>query len=77
MAIHPMHKMDEDLTVSQLEEKIHDLTKKYWMSANPQVQEQISTFIEIYKTELEVKISKQKISQDNGDNSLDNLINIS
>lgn len=77
MAIHPMHKMDEDLTVSQLEEKIHDLTKKYWMTANPQVKEQISTFIEIYKTELDVKISKQKIYQDNGDNSLDNLINIS
>lgn len=76
MAIHPMHKMDEDLTVSQLEEKIHDLTKKYWMTYNPQVQEQISTFIEIYKQELEATLTKQKLNQD-PDSGLDNLINIS
>jgi hypothetical protein len=76
MAIHPLHKMDEELTVPQLEEKIHDLTKKFWMSHNPQVQEQISTFIEIYKSELEAQLAKQKVNQD-PDSELDNLINIS
>lgn len=75
MAIHPMHKMNEELTVPQLEEKIHDLTKKYWMTANPQVKEQISTFIEIYKSELESHLAKQKSVQDQ-DLGLDNLINI-
>jgi hypothetical protein len=40
---------------------------------------QISAILEMYKSEMRVRIAKgsQQQSQDNGDNSLDNLINIS
>ena len=50
------------------------------MSANPQVQVQISNVLDIYKLELHDRrvkeFSRQNNSED-GENSLDNLINIS
>jgi len=74
---HPFQPELEDLTIPQVEEKILDLTKKYHSTANPQVKDQIATFLEIYRTELQVKLAKQKIDQDNDNKDLDNLINIS
>jgi len=74
---HPFQPELEDLTIPQIEEKILDLTKKYHSTANPQVKDQIATFLEIYRTELQVKLAKQKIDQDNDNKDLDNLINIS
>lgn len=69
------------MSVAQLHEKIADLTKKYFSTNNPQVQEQISTFIEYYKQEARVKEAKEKLEQEknqqNGDLDLDKLINIS
>jgi hypothetical protein len=74
---HPFQPELEDLTIPQVEEKILDLTKKYHSTANPQVKDQIATFLEIYRTELQVKLAKQKLDQDNDNKDLDNLINIS
>jgi hypothetical protein len=74
---HPFQPELEDLTIPQVEEKILDLTKKYHSTFNPQVKDQIATFLEIYRTELQVKLAKQKIDQDNDNKDLDNLINIS
>ena len=50
------------------------------MARNPQVQLQITNVLDIYKLELQdrrIKELQRQQSQDNDDNSLDNLINIS
>ena len=77
--IHPFSGDVGDLTVSQIEERLGDLTRKYYQTHNPQLQEQIATFIEIYRQELQMKISQEQLRQQeqNGDNDLDSLINIS
>jgi L-arabinose isomerase len=68
----------EDYSDSEIEKTVSDLSRKYWMTHNPQVKEQISTVLEMYKQELRLRISKQSNqNQENDDNSLDNLINIS
>lgn len=68
------------LSDMELDQKIVELGRKYWQTQNPQLQEQISTILEMYKQEL---VSRRAIQaqrqqdQNNGDNSLDNLINVS
>lgn len=74
---HPFQPELEDLTIPQVEQKILELSKKFHSTANPQVRDQIATFLDIYKTELQVKLAKQKLNQDNDNKDLDNLINIS
>ena len=76
--IHPHVGDISQLTIPQLEEKIIELSRKYFMSYNPQIQEQISTFLEIYRSELQMKIAQDRLrQQENGNNDLDNLINVS
>jgi L-arabinose isomerase len=68
------------LSDSEVEDKLTELGRKYWMTRNPEVQSQIAVLMDMYKLELTSRraIQQQKIKdQDNGDNSLDNLINIS
>ena len=70
----------DQLSLNELEQKIIELQRKYFQSNNPSVQAQIVNFLEIYKDELNTKraldAQRQKEQQDD-DNSLDNLINIS
>jgi hypothetical protein len=64
----------------EIENKIVELQRKYFQaSANPQLQQQVQAILEMYKLEMQDRRSKslQKQNQENGDNSLDNLINIS
>jgi uncharacterized lipoprotein YddW (UPF0748 family) len=77
--IHPYSGDPSALTVPQIEEKLSELTRKYYQTHNPQLQEQISTFIEIYRQELVMKIAQeqQRQQEQDGENGLDNLINIS
>lgn len=77
--MHPFSGDLSELTVTQIEDKITDLSKKYFATHNPQVQEQIGTFIEIYKQELQMKMAKEQLrqQQQNGDSDLDSLINVS
>jgi hypothetical protein len=77
--IHPHAGDPSKLTIPQLEEKIMELSRKYFMSHNPQLQEQISTFLEIYRSELQMKIAQEQLRQkeQNGDNGLDDLIKVS
>lgn len=78
---HPFQEDTSEMTVSELYDKVADLTKKYFQSNNPQVKDQITTFIEYYKQEAVIKEAKQKLeqekNQDNGNLDLDKLINIS
>ncbi len=67
------------LSNNEIEKNISSLSRKYFQTHNPHVQAQIASILEMYKSEMRVRIAKgsQQQSQDNGDNSLDNLINIS
>ena len=76
--LHPFSEDTKDLTVSELKEKLSDLSKKYFQTHNPQVKEQIGTFIEFYKQEILIKEQNlRQEEQKNGDLDLDNLIKVS
>ena len=69
-----------ELKDSEIENKIVELQRKYFQAgANPQLQQQVQAILEMYKLEMQERRAKslEKQKQDNGDNSLDNLINIS
>tara|TARA_B100001057_G_scaffold424263_1_gene446909 strand:- start:3885 stop:4121 length:237 start_codon:yes stop_codon:yes gene_type:complete len=68
-----------DLTDKLLEEKHAELSRKYWMTQNPQVQMQMATIIEQMREELRTRHARAKVqqNQDQGKKGLDNLINIS
>ena len=78
--LHPFSEDTSDLSVSQIHEKISELTKKYFQAQNPEVKNQISTFIEYYKQEARIKEEKIKLeeqeNQENGNIDLDKLINV-
>jgi len=68
----------ESLSDAELETKINDLSKKFFMSKNPQVHSQISAILDMYKEELRCRRAKEQLKQQqNNDDDLDNLINIS
>jgi|TARA_B110000444_G_C18827428_1_gene591151 hypothetical protein len=69
------------LSTNELSDKINDLSNKYFMTNNPQVQDQIRAVLEMYRIEAASRQASESINQtvdkENGDKSLDNLINIS
>jgi hypothetical protein len=77
---HPLLPNTADLTPAELENKINDLTKKYWIAArsgNGGLCNQILVALESYKFELQNKnLNNNKIPTRNGDADLDGLINI-
>jgi hypothetical protein len=65
------------LTDLEVENKISDLGRKYFMVRNPQVQMQIATLLDMYKDEMRARRSRAHLkSLENGNSDLDNLINI-
>ena len=67
----------EELTDVEIDNKILELSRKYYQTHNPQVQDQIATILEMYKIESNARRAKSLKSQLDGDSGLDNLINIS
>jgi hypothetical protein len=69
-----------DFTLTELENKVVELQRKYFMTGNPQVQAQIANILYIYKEEVQtrraIEYERQK-NQENGENGLDSLINVS
>lgn len=68
------------LTLAELDEKISSLSRKYWMTTNPSVQQQIAVTLDQLKQEARIKQAQQNTANNNGekdDKDLDNLINIS
>lgn len=63
-----------------LDKKIQDLTKKYWIAARMgqgAVCEQIGIALELYKSEQQIRImSATQKTLGNGDKNLDGLINV-
>ncbi len=76
--MHPLFEDTTELSDNDLEEKVIDLTKRYWQNANPQVQQQITLLIDSYRLELETRRSRQKLVNDatNSQSELDKLIKV-
>lgn len=68
-----------ELTDSEIENTIVELGRKYWQARNPQLQAQVATILEMYKHEARSRRAKayQKQNDQDSDNGLDKLINIS
>ena len=77
--MHPLSGDLVDLKDSELDSKISDLTKKYFMTRNPGVQSQISALLDSYKEEQinRQQLALKKMMDNNKDKGLDKLINIS
>lgn len=76
--IHPLAEDFSDLKDAEVENRLQDLSKKYWMTNNPHVRQQMSILIGLYREELSTR--RQKVLQQqyqNRDKGLDKLINVS
>jgi hypothetical protein len=76
-----MHPLAGDLTHfkdSELENKINELTKKYFSTYNPELQYQISMMLDTYKAEQARRQQVEwKKMMDSRNKDLDKLINVS
>jgi hypothetical protein len=73
--IHPLAEDFSKLKDSEIDTRIQELSKKYWQSRNPAVQNQISLFLDLYREELRHRPSKIWQHQ-NKSPELDKLINV-
>ncbi len=74
---HPFEQDLSELKDNELEEKVQELTKKYYLAhrlGKPELLTQISTFVTIYKEELGKRYAEKLKGQ--LDNDLDQLINV-
>lgn len=77
MAFHPFEGDLSQLKDSEVEEKLHELTRKYFTAARlgkSEMLTQLSIFVTIYKEELSKRLRKAASGQVDGD--LDQLINV-
>jgi len=65
-----------ELTENELYAKTSELTKKYWATQNPQLQQQIKIVLDQLVQEQQERLIKQKQNPTDEDSDLDNLINI-
>ncbi len=76
-----MHPLAEDYSAlkdAEIENRLQDLSKKYFQTNNPAVKQQIAVFIDIYRTELSVRRAKAVEQQyQRRDKDLDKLIKVS
>ena len=69
-----------NFTLTELENKVVELQRKYFMTHNPQVQAQIANILQIYKEEAHTRRAieyQRQRDQENGGKGLDSLINVS
>lgn len=76
--MHPLVINLPDLKTSEIEAKINDLTKKYFMTQNYEVQSQITSMLDTYKEELSNRQREEwnKVMESRN-KGLDKLINVS
>ena len=75
---HPLEGDLSQLKDKEIEDKLVDLNKKYYIAArtgNLDLLTQVETFVTIYKNELS-KRYRDKMKQQQDDNDLDQLINV-
>ena len=77
--IHPHQPDLSEFTETQLEEKLLKLNHMYFITDNPDVRQQMILLIDGYKLEIEAcrAAARRKQIEDQEDNSLDDLINVS
>ena len=76
--MHPLAQDLDSLKDAELESRIQSLTKKYFQSYNPGVQQQIVMLLDSYKAELGARRAKQwQAEYQKRDKDLDGLINVS
>jgi hypothetical protein len=73
--MHPLVGSLSELKTSELEGKITDLTKKYFMTGNMDARQQISMVLDSYKTELNRR-HEQALAKVMSDKSLDKLVKV-
>jgi hypothetical protein len=75
--IHPFVTDLSSLKETELEEKVQSLSRKYWMTTNQEVRNQISAILEMHQRELSERRAKvvQQQYQDR-DKTLDSLIKV-
>ena len=70
----------DDLSVlsdDEVQNKITELTRRYWQTKNTYLQSQIVTILEMYRQEQQTRqVKKYQENKDSDDPDLDNLINI-
>jgi hypothetical protein len=75
--MHPLAEDFSQLKDSEIEEKLHELSKKFYQTQNPGVQRQISMFIDLYQEEIRMRRAKLWQQQyQNRDKDLDKLIKV-
>lgn len=76
-----MHPLIDDLSKlkdSEIENKIQELTRKYFMSHNFELQHQVAMALDTYKNEMaNRKQAEWQRTQENRNKDLDKLINVS
>jgi hypothetical protein len=76
--MHPLVLNLESLKNVEIESKINDLTKKYFMTSNYDVQSQIAAVLDVYKEELSTRQRAEwQKTMESRDKGLDKLINVS
>lgn len=75
--MHPLAEDFSQLKDSEIEEKIHELSQKFYQTHNPGVQRQISMFLDLYQEEIRNRRARLWQQQyQNRDKDLDNLIKV-
>ena len=59
--VHPLAQLNH-LTDTELQEKLDDLNKKYWMASNPDVRNQIVLMLDSLKLEQENRQLRTKVT---------------
>lgn len=74
--IHPLAEDFSKLKESEIDARIQELSKKYWQTRNPAIQNQISLFLDLYREELRNRQAKLWQQHQNKSPELDKLINV-
>jgi len=76
--IYPADLKLQDMTTTEIENKIKQLNSMYFVTGNIDVQQQIILLLDTYKIELEERARREaKKRSENDNNDLDSLINVS
>jgi hypothetical protein len=74
---HPLAEDFSKLKDSEIESRIQDLSRKYFMTQNSNIKHQLALFIDVYKAELSTRRTKAlEQSYQKRDKDLDKLINV-
>ncbi len=74
--MHPLVSDLSGLKDQEIHSQIHDLTKKYFMTRNPDLQRQMAAVLDDLRIELSER-NRKLIEQQMKDKNLDNLIKLS